>query len=416
MRLFQTLFIYAAFIIIMVLCSRTSINNQKLYLRAHPNSLAPFWTGEMIFLVLFFSLLAGLRYDVGTDHLFYLEAYLDGGNDRLEFLFSELSGLYRTLGVHPIFYFFTLSLIQISFFILAFRENRFVLPFLAVFLFTNSLYGSWINTIRQDIAICIWIYAIQFILNKDWKRYLICCLICFGFHRSSFIFVFFYPLFCTGKDFFSSTKIQFALIIAALFIRHSFGGLLNSLESMIQVYMNSMSIITGSETLYDSYTVEGSVDQMINNADSVTQTGLAFFFRCFIYMVIVIYSPKMKEYYHSKRFTLYYNCFFIALLVTLMLPPGAFNLARPFQCFIPFLTIMLAYFCFYLINQRRQKVSLVNEGRIVVMKSTNMITSRKRDYYVGVLIVIMFIAMFSGSIVVSSFSNGYIGYQLYFQR
>lgn len=416
MRLIQTLFIYSLLIITMVVCTKKSERRQLYYVQKHPNRIAPFFTNEIVFLVFIFSLITGLRYDVGTDHLFYLEAYLDGDNERLEFLFSGLSDLYRSLGVHPVLYFFSLSLIQISFFILAFRENRFVLPFLAVFLFTNSLYGSWINTIRQDIAICIWIYAIQFILNKDWKRYLICCLICFGFHRSSFIFVLFYPLFCTGKDFFSSTKMQFALIAVAVFIRHSFGGLLNRLEGMIQVYMNSMSLITGSETLYDSYTVEGSVDQMINNADSVTQTGLAFLFRCAVCIIIVLYSPKLKQYYHSKRFNLYYNFFFIALLVSLMLPPGAFNLARPFQCFIPFLTILLAYFCYYLINQRRQNVSLVEDGQIVVKRSTGMIEHRKRDYYLGVVVVALFIIMFMGSIIVSSFNKGYIGYQLYFQQ
>src|SRR5690554_4002067 len=112
-----------------------------------------FWRFEIIFPLILFAIIFGMRYDVGVDHLSYLEKYLErfhaGKND---LLFNLLSELGWRLNLHYVVYFSIIAFIQVFFFFYAFKNERYLYPFLVFFLFTNGEWLNWMNVIRQALA------------------------------------------------------------------------------------------------------------------------------------------------------------------------------------------------------------------------------------------------------------------------
>src|SRR5690554_3121537 len=126
-----------------------------------------FWRFEIIVPLLLFALVFGMRYDVGVDHLNYLHAYLDkihvGKNEPLFFIFAEIGW---KLNWHYVLYFGVIAFTQVLFFFYAFKDERYLFPFLVFFLFTNGEWSFWMNGMRQALAMCIWIFSIKFIGDK----------------------------------------------------------------------------------------------------------------------------------------------------------------------------------------------------------------------------------------------------------
>ena len=400
----QTIIIYSLYIIVMFTCTKVYAR-RKLAVKSN-SFVSLYFKPEIVLMILFFSFMAGIRYDVGTDHLFYMDQYVSNNiPERQEFLFRGIANFFISLQIHPIVYFGILAMIQVTFFFAAFKDYRYVMPFLVVFLFTNSLFGSWMNTIRQDIAICIWMFSIRFILQRKIWKYLVACAICIGFHRSSIIFILLYPIFVSGKDFFASRNLQITLYIAALVIRNNFQDLFINAENLLQSYSYLLSYVS-TDSFYDTYTVEGSLSQMNENSQSVVNTGIAFYFKYFVYFIIILFSKELKLFYKVSGFTLFYNFFFIAVISSLIIPLGAFNIARPFQCFQPFLSVMLAFFCLY----------LVSVNNVFGMKQRGLLKIRDTKFF-GQIILICFLGILFLSILSSAISNSnYKGYQLYFQQ
>lgn len=98
---------------------------------------------------------------------------------------------------HHGFTFFQFQIV-VSFFIY-YSFWRFIVkysPMISVSCFvisTGTLYAS-MNVMRMELAIAILLFAIPYIQNKQWVRFLIVVFIAFLFHKSSMIFLIMYPL------------------------------------------------------------------------------------------------------------------------------------------------------------------------------------------------------------------------------
>ncbi|MBO4923250.1 MAG: EpsG family protein [Bacteroidales bacterium] len=388
----QTVIVYSLFLIVMCYCgtlvARTqyaNLSNKGRVQTKYPNHI-------VIVMFFFFAILTGLRYDVGTDYLIYLDSYLTGGNTRFELLFSFIETHFSRWGIHPTIFFGLLALMQVSFFFSAFKDERYLFPFLVFFLFTNGLFGSWVNTIRQDIAICIWLFGSRYIFENKIYKYLLFCALAYGFHRSSVLFVFLYPLFRNGKDILKNIPLQLIIYLFAFILSQFIMDYIMRLDGIMERFSSLLTLGDSSKDFYSTYSVEGSIDQIKEAGNTVVQTGVAVIFKFLCYGLIILYSKKLKSFYNSKSFNTYYFFYFIALIAKVIMPNGAFNLMRPFQFTMPFLTIMMAFFVYYLIHNRN-------------------IANEKMDKALGYGIIIAFIGILFFSILTSSSS----GYKLYFQ-
>ncbi len=241
-----------------------------------------FWHFETILPLLFFAVIFGMRYNVGVDYLGYLEGYLwreyVGKND---FLFNLLSEIGWKLNLHYAVYFAIIAFIQVFFFFYAFKDERYLFPFLVFFLFTNGEWLNWMNVIRQALAMCIWIFSIRYIEDKKIGKYLFWCIVAFLFHRSAIVLIIFYPILKNGKDYFKSIPLQLILFAGAFVFREIFSEVIMRIEPITTFYSN----IIGGE-LYSSYDIEG----LMKSFKEPQGTGLAYLFKIILNVGIILYK------------------------------------------------------------------------------------------------------------------------------
>lgn len=381
----QSILIYSTLILVMTFLLRLYSLKQSYIIingrRIIKSSSGGFY---LIFTMLLFSLMMGLRYDVGADYLAYQEGYIynyDVGKG--EVLFNWIRELFNKLVLHYSVYFSFLAFLNISFFLFAFKRDAFILPLLIFFLLTNGDWLFWMNGIRQALAMCIWIYALHFIDKKKIWRYLFWCIIAIGFHASAIILIPLYLILKNGKDYFKNIKLQLILLAAAFLIQNLLGSFIERLGPLIQFYQSEL---TGGNYNY-------SMERFIEEASfTVEGSGIAYLFRIILCVIIIIFSKRLKQYYGSSWFNIIYFLFFIGLIIENIFPMGSTVLSRPFRYFFIFKGIMFAYFMYYLLK------------------------SKILNYYIfGIAIVIIFLAIFYLNIITANV-NSHLWYQFYFQH
>lgn len=144
------------------------------------------------------SILAGLRLKgVGTDTLYYFDAafmYSQNSDSLLQlFKVSDIEPLYNVVNfiisrftdnINAVY--FVLQLIIMIFAYLTCYDNRkkISLP-MSYLIFMLLYYNRSLNMCRQTIAIVIFLYAIKYIKEKKFFKYLLFILIAVGFHKTA---------------------------------------------------------------------------------------------------------------------------------------------------------------------------------------------------------------------------------------
>lgn len=332
--LLQSLIVFFSLMSIMIIFGYYASNRKKTT-KIDYNILIP---------ALLFAIVVGSRYDVGVDHLAYLEGYLNNRyTGKGEILFNLFSDVGWYFNLHYVTYFASIAFLQILFIYLAFKDYKYIYPFLIFFLFVNGNIFFCMNVIRQALAMCIWLYSINFIVKKKPIWYFAICILLFFIHRSAIILIVFYPLLVSGRDYFKNIKLQLILFASAFFIRGIIIGLISKFSGLISFYVS----ILGGEDMYSSYSTERIVE-----VSETSGSGIATYFKIALNLIIIVNSNKLKKFYNNQHFTIIYFFYMLGSLITYMFPEGLIALTRPFRYFFVFQSIMFAYFLYYLYKNR----------------------------------------------------------------
>ncbi len=328
-------------VISLLLCQPKIVYQTKTIAMSHGSSINMFW---FMIAMLAFAIVFGIRYDVGVDHLAYVNMYIWGVDySPHEFLYQFYSNVCEVLDMPYPLFFAIISFLQVTLFFSAFKNESYLFPFLVLFLFFDGLYDNWNNIIRASIAFCIWVYSLKYIDDKKIVPYLICNVIAVGFHYSSAILVVVYPLLVKGNLLFKNVSLQLALIGLAFILRHFFGHLSGPLSSLIE----KLTAIIG---LYEGYTP----DRLINGSVRTTSgTNIAFYVFIMVNISIVLVSPKLLAFYNNRKFRIVYNLFFIGIFLSYSFPDELIALTRPFRYFTLMHPIMLSYMAYYLYKNKK---------------------------------------------------------------
>ena len=194
-------------------------------------------------------LVSGLRYKVGTDFAQYSEIYSVFGNQPIswgeqEFGFDALNKILYRINKNPQFFFLITSILINLGIVIFVREYSINLPLSMYFYITNYTYYVTMNGVRQYIAAVILALGFKFVLNKDFKRYVIVILIASTFHASAFIMIPVYFLAITdiksiwNKGF--SCLIGFAFVFYQPFVNIMFKFLENSSYAHYQSELSNL--------------------------------------------------------------------------------------------------------------------------------------------------------------------------------
>ena len=170
-------------------------------------------------MLLSFAVLFGMRYDVGQDHLAYLDGYINPFlHKEYEPLFALIRDTLSNAGVHPIVFFAVCAFIQVFCLFYFMKDCKFLYPALIVSLFMGQFFIHWMNGIRQDIAGCIFLCAITCVIDKRIVGFFTLVLISVGFHYSAVILFPFYFLYLKKDHYFNSVNVQYLLLFVVAYV------------------------------------------------------------------------------------------------------------------------------------------------------------------------------------------------------
>ena len=251
--------------------------------------------------IFLFTLVFGVRYGVGVDYFSYKENFdsykigdwLYSSGENLFYLISEFCHKFQ-LSV-PV-YFSILSLLQIIFIFLAFKDRKIILSYsiLALF-FTGIGISGFNNIIRQSIAFCIFLYALTLIEKKKLLSYYVCVLLAFSFHFSAIILMPIYFLFNNGQNYFQKKKVQIIVLTCCYII--SWLKLGNVIAPTIQY----LSMFLDYDGYFNTHFVE-------SRAKSVFDIVIFL-----MNLLLVYYYPKVKMFYKDRLFEIIYILFWGSL-------------------------------------------------------------------------------------------------------
>lgn len=143
------------------------------------------WYGSETILIV----VAGIRYNVGQDYLYTYVPYFNNllygfVNENIEKGFYFLNKLIQLFTTDYAWLFIVCSVIFFHYIFKAIKEQS-PMPTMSIFLLVGTTYYFiFLNAMRQMMAIAIFLYAIKFIKERNFKKYLLYIVLASLIHKS----------------------------------------------------------------------------------------------------------------------------------------------------------------------------------------------------------------------------------------
>ena len=293
--MFETLIIYLLIYTSSLICARqaqvaTMSCNKPLY------SSPFFYIGIVIF-----SLVVGLRWNVGTDYPAYYDLIMgfntyDTSFDRLEFIPRCTINIIQKYNLPFYTWFILMAAIQMFFLQKTFSKELKIFVVWGMFFYLAGQLSLSMNIIRQATALTIVLYAYTHIAQKDYRKYTIWIIIASLFHTTALLGI---PiLFLKKVKFTISPLIQIGIVV----FFYVFGEyLINYIVNSLSAYSNSIAYLSKTQSIED-------------NALIIKQgSGLGVIFNYTRYFILILYSKQLSQEYKKYGFDIFYTISFIGI-------------------------------------------------------------------------------------------------------
>ena len=249
---------------------------------------------EFYLIITVFSLIVGLRWDVGTDYLHYYDLYISNSSlyDRLEFFPRIFMFFGKTCGLPYYCWFVTMAFVQIFFVTygtsLIYKK---ALPLVILFYYTFFLCHDF-NIVRQAAAYSIVYFAFCHSVRGKYIQAIFWIVVSFFFHKTSIIVM---PLFLL----FFVHKVPNKYLQLVIYLTTSIGGtiLLKYLLVSYGVYLQFLNA--------DLY-----IDRVLyEDNENKLGSGLGVLFQQAICVMIILMSDKILN--RNQKLIPLYLIFFI---------------------------------------------------------------------------------------------------------
>lgn len=339
----QSFIVYGCLGLSMWVLGNLAVKRENAYLRMDRKT--PFFTWEIITPLLLFAFISGIRWKVGTDYQSYLESYralLNGVEPRREFegLFMYISRVFADFNIHFTIWFGFWAFVQIVFFYLAFRNERYLLPYIAIIIVLGGYYLGWMNGIRQTIAACMFVFSIQFINGRKPLYYFLTIFIATLFHKSAVLLFIFY--FIPQRDYFKNRYVNLALLLLVIIIGSNpfWVGIMDNVGGLLQV------------AGYERYVEK--LDYYILERQREMSLGPRRISRIILSALVIWYHPELKKMFSNTNYQAYFNLSLIGAFLHNLLANTGHIFLRPVGYFTIFLIPTTAYLLFYLKHSNKK--------------------------------------------------------------
>ncbi len=232
------------------------------------------FTKEISFLVLW--LISGLRFNVGIDYNIYSYIYYHPLSTQAAFvepIYLYVNKILRNLGFSSQSFFLLVSFVTLFFIFRGIKKysTDFYLSLLLYVII--AFYFESMNLIRQYLALSVFFIAYEYILKKNFFKYLLCIIVASLFHLSVLIMIPFY--------FILRTKFSRIVLLAFVVI------------SLIFSYINIISFLLKYILMFVSdnkYLV-----YLYNINPAVSNTGLKLIFTNLMCVVFLVFYDRISK-------------------------------------------------------------------------------------------------------------------------
>lgn len=292
----------------------------------------------IILAIFIYSIVIGLRNNVGIDYLNYKNLFFNDGFDINRSV--EIQWLVRFLNFLnlPFYSLFIVSaFLQIFFFIKFYKDYKKCLSWGIFFYFTTLYFFLSMNVIRQCIAWAIFLYATRYIYKKNLLKYILLIVFATLFHKSAIILIIFY---------FIPKRIYLNKNIIIIFYYLS---LLTGVG--LSHYINNTVTFIAPLIGYENY--GENIEKLMETISFASENslGVAKILWITINTLVIIQSKKLIEYY-GKSANIIYFLYIIGIIIDALV--GGTILDRAAMYFLPFRIIVYSFLFTYIYKRENQ--------------------------------------------------------------
>ncbi len=255
--------------------------------------------------IIIFSLWVGLRYNPGIDEDFmnYWDVARYGAKfyeyHRFEFIPQRIADIVQLFHLHPSWFMILMGLALISFTVFAaLRLSKAYIAY--VFIGFILLYLKFdMNGLRQGVAMSIFLCAITYIKEKNWKCFLLFMLIAFGFHRSAIIW----------------TPVYFLTYLN--WEQHNKGILITLIICIVAVMSSLLWLIQHFTFIFEIMNMERKVSN--GNVDFIeyesVSSGIGVFLNYTRWLFLLLFIPKVARLSEDKGLYIYMGIFIMGAVL-----------------------------------------------------------------------------------------------------
>lgn len=299
----------------------------------------------LLFTFIVISFFLGGRYNVGTDWENYKNFYDDIATNGINFgniepLYLILNKVISITGFSSSFFFFCISIIQLSIIYFIFKDDKRVFALGMLIYFLCCLPIS-LNIIRQSLAISIFLYSIRYIGNSPLK-YILMITIAGLFHYSSFILLVVYVLSYKRFSFIENRKLSIPLYVISIF-----GG------SILLTYIPTLIPIDLLGLKYSNNLNKIDIEMSVNS-------GIGMFVNHLLNICILWYLPNLKLTYANKNnYLIIVSRAYVCGIVLANIFGLSVFLSRVSLPLVMLKVILVPYVCCYLIHSKNSYKILI---------------------------------------------------------
>ena len=357
----ESVLVYGLLTLVMVACGAIAASREPLY-EGYSGIYVKndrFLQPEFIVVIASFTFVFGCRYCVGVDYIHYLHIYQNVSDRETEWLFQTITDFLSGNNIHFAFYFSLWAFIQITLLLYVFKNYRFILPYVLLYLIIGNYFMSMMNIIRQQISALFFLYSIQFIDEKQPLKHYLCLVVAILFHRSAALLVVIYPILRFKTDWFRSIWLQVVLLAIAIFLSFRFDLVTKFIETPFVWFSSAF----GFEERYRMGVLGNEALDDMNRFG--VKTGYGIYVSLFKCLPIVLLSKPLKEYYNSSYFNMFYSLWFVRVFTSFAFG-NSITLSRPFVYFMDFGIAIVAFFTYYCFKSKKIGLLMLGAAMIVV--------------------------------------------------
>ncbi len=341
----QTLAVYISLTIIMLYLSYIGRAKQQ-------------WK-YMVYAVVLYAVVFGMRYGVGVDYFNYLNNYNAyntssgqfGVSQNFEAGFGLLTGFLASIHAHYTVYFGVIAFLQLFFTFLALKDEHRLYPYLIFSFMIGAYWLSYSNCLRHILAMGLWIWALKFITEKKiWQYYLAIAVAC-SMHTTALALLLFYPIFRWKQEWFRNIYLELGLLAVAVGLM-----MVNPLQSLLKNF-DTLIAMAGYEVYLDS--------DHANQMNSEATLGLGFMVSLVINILLIVYSNKVKEFFKSKYLNIAYDLFIIGIMLKYIFINSMLFLRASY--YFIYMIIIVTAFTMYYARQKNKPLFYALAALLVVL-------------------------------------------------